>query len=140
MDICFWLQNTHIVWIVSKFVLFRSYEFRVRVIHQFVNLILVITLHSIQQREYLGFSGSTVNMTIFFWLLFIFQLFTHKLFTTIPQLTRLMDQNYNMFGRIQKLTFSIYVNKNIMQGLVNIEKPCVLFFKKTKHIIKPTTI
>ena len=43
-----------------------------------------------------------------------------------------------MFFRIQKLTISIYVNINVMQGLVNREKPCVLFFNKTKFIIKTT--
>ena len=43
-----------------------------------------------------------------------------------------------MFVRIQKLTFSIYVNNNDMQEFVSIEKPRVLFFNKSKHIIKPT--
>ena len=38
-----------------------------------------------------------------------------------------------MFLRILKLTFSINVNTNIIQRLVNIEKPCVPFFNKTKH-------
>ena len=45
-----------------------------------------------------------------------------------------------MFVRIQKLTFSISVNANDLQGLVNAEKPRVLFFNKTKHIIKPTNV
>ena len=53
-----------------------------------------------------------------FWFLFIFQLFTHK--------------PLKMFVRIQKFTSSIYINTNIIQGLVNTEKPCVLFFNKAK--------
>ena len=63
-----------------------------------------------------------------FGLLFIFQLFTHKLFTITLQQTFLMDQNHKMFVRIQKLRFSNYVNTNVIQGLVNIEKPlCPIF-------------
>ena len=38
-----------------------------------------------------------------------------------------MDWNDQMFVRIQKLTFNNYVNANVMQELVNIEKPCVPF-------------
>ena len=60
----------------------------------------------------------------------------HKLFTTTLQLTYLIDENCQIFWKIQNLTFSIYVNTNVMQELVNIEKPCILFFNKTKHIIK----
>ena len=60
----------------------------------------------------------------------------HKLFTTALQLTYLIDENCKMFWKIQNLTFSIYVNTNVMQELVNIEKPCILFFNKTRHIIK----
>ena len=48
-----------------------------------------------------------------------------------------MDYYYKMFVRIQKLTFSIYAITNVMQGLVNTEKPCILLFNKTKCIIKP---
>ena len=43
-----------------------------------------------------------------------------------------------MFDVLRLLTFSIYVNNNVMQEFVNIEKPRVLFFNKTKHITKPT--
>ena len=50
-----------------------------------------------------------------------------------------MDSNYKTFVRIQNLTFSIYANTNVIKGLVNIEKPFVLFLNKTKHIIKPTS-
>ena len=39
-----------------------------------------------------------------------------------------------MFVRIQNLTFSIYANTNVIKGLVNIGKPCVLFLFKTKHM------
>ena len=39
-----------------------------------------------------------------------------------------------------KLTFIIYVNKSVMQGLVNIEGSCILFFNKTIHIMKPTNM
>ena len=49
-----------------------------------------------------------------------------------------MDSNYKTFVIIQNLTFSIYVNTNVIKGLINIEKPFVLFLNKTKHIIKPT--
>ena len=35
--------------------------------------------------------------------------------------------NNDISVRIQKLTFSIYANKNVIQGLVNTGKPCVLF-------------
>ena len=45
-----------------------------------------------------------------------------------------------MFVRIPKLTFSIYANTNVMRGLVNIGKPCVLFLNKTKHIMKSTSM
>ena len=45
-----------------------------------------------------------------------------------------------MFLRIQKLTFSIYENTNVIQGLVNIGKPCVPFLNKTKHIMKSTSM
>ena len=41
-----------------------------------------------------------------------------------------------MFVRIQRLTFSIYANTNVMQRLVNIGKPYVLFLNKTKHMMK----
>ena len=43
-----------------------------------------------------------------------------------------------MFDVLRLLTFSIYVNNNDMQEFVSIEKPRVLFFNKSKHIIKPT--
>ena len=39
-----------------------------------------------------------------------------------------------------KTYFSIYANTNVMQGLVNIGKPCVLFLNKTKHIMKSTSM
>ena len=42
-----------------------------------------------------------------------------------------------MFVRIQKPTFSIYANTNVIQGLV---KPCVPFLNKTKQIMKPTSV
>ena len=45
-----------------------------------------------------------------------------------------------MFVRIQKLKFSIYVNTNVMQVSVNIEKQCVIVFNKTKHIIQSTSM
>ena len=51
-----------------------------------------------------------------------------------------MDWNDQMFVRIQKLTFNNYVNANVMQELVNIEKPCVPFFNKTENIIKSTSM
>ena len=66
MDICFWCQNTCFVSIVSKFDLIRSYKFRIRIIHQYVNLILAITLYSIQSCKYLACWGTTVNMKILF--------------------------------------------------------------------------
>ena len=50
-----------------------------------------------------------------------------------------MDYDYKMFVRNAKLTFSIYSNTNVMQELVNIGKPCVLFLNKTKHIMKCTS-
>ena len=37
------------------------------------------------------------------------------------------SSNNDISVRIQKLTFSIYANKNVIQGLVNTGKPCVLF-------------
>ena len=45
----------------------------------------------------------------------------------------------NVYANL-KLTFNPNVNANVMQSLVNIEKPRVLFFNKTKLIIKPTSI
>ena len=42
--------------------------------------------------------------------------------------------------RIQKLTFTISANTNVTQGLVNIGKPYVLFFNKTKYIMKFTSM
>ena len=33
-----------------------------------------------------------------------------------------------------------YAKTNVMQGLVNIGKPCVLFLNKTKHIMKSTSM
>ena len=69
-------------------------------------------------------------------LLFIFQLFTRKLFITILQLTCLMDCNHKMFVRTQKLTFCIYVNKKVIQGLVKTDKTYVLFYNKTNRACK----
>ena len=48
MGICFWCQYTRIIWIVSKFDLFRYYYFRIKIIHQIVRLILVIAPNTIQ--------------------------------------------------------------------------------------------
>ena len=45
-----------------------------------------------------------------------------------------------MYVRIQKLTFSIYTNINVRQGLVYIGKHCVLFLNKNKHIRKSTSM
>ena len=45
----------------------------------------------------------------------------------------------NVYANL-KLTFNTNVNANVMQSLVNIEKPRVLFFNKTKPIIKSTSI
>ena len=126
MYIRFWCLNTRIDWTSSKFNLFTSYEFQIRIIHQFVNLILVITLRSIRWSEYFLGWGTTVNMKMSFAVVNI----TH--FSTF------YSKNPQIFVRIQKLTFSIYVNANLMKGLENIEKSCVLFFNKTIHNIKPT--
>ena len=70
-------------------------------------------------------------------LLFIFQLFTRKLFITILQLTCLMDCNHKMFVRTQKLTFCIYVNKKVIQGLVKTDKHMFYFIIK---LIKPASM
>ena len=37
-----------------------------------------------------------------------------------------------MLVRVWKFTSSIYVNKTVKQGLVNMEKPCVIFLNKAK--------
>ena len=63
---------------------------------------------------------------IFFLLLFVFQTCTHKLFTTT--LEQYTFRWIRMLVKSQKLTFSIYINTNATQGLVTIEKLCVLFF------------
>ena len=47
-----------------------------------------------------------------------------------------MFDGLKLFVRIQRLTFSIYANTNVMQRLVNIGKPYVLFLNKTKHMMK----
>ena len=44
-----------------------------------------------------------------------------------------MAYNYKMFVKIQKLTFRVYANINVMQGLVNIGNPCVLFLNQTHN-------
>lgn len=45
-----------------------------------------------------------------------------------------------MLVRVWKFTSSIYVNKTVKQGLVNMEKPCVIFLNKAKHMIKSTSM
>ena len=85
-------------------------------------------------RQMLRFSGLSI-ISIFSGAMISYQNHSlirhhHKLFTTTLQLTYLIDENCQIFWKIQNLTFSIYVNTNVMQELVNIEKPCILFFNK----------
>ena len=117
MDICFWCQNSWIVWIVSKFYISKSYEFRIRTIHQFVS--------------HIPLSISTVSNNVNAWSieaplsLFIFQFFTHKIFTTTLQQTRLIYCLWIPKPYIQHLSkhkYYVRVKKH--------RKPCVLFLTK----------